>query len=89
MEPIKTTLMQFPCDFPLKVVGKNSESFLDEMIHIIQKYFPLSVKEDFVTNLSKNHQYISITITLHVEDQKTLDALYMELSQHTDTHMVL
>ena len=83
------TLMQFPCDFPLKIIGKNSESFSKEMIHIVTKHFPDVAADLFKVTLSENNNYASISVVIHVHNQATLDALYQELTQHPDTRMVL
>ena len=38
---------------------------------------------------SKNNKYLAVSIILHVTEQSTLDALYVELTQHADINMVL
>jgi uncharacterized protein len=81
--------MQFPCDFPLKIIGKNSGSFSNEMIHIVKKHFHLTSADDCVISVSKNNNYVSISVVIKAHDQATLDALYHELTQHPDTNMVL
>ena len=81
--------MNFPCDFPLKIIGNNSESFTSEMVHIVTKYFPEFATDTCVINKSKDHKYVSITVVVNAQDQATLDALYLELTQHPDTKMVL
>lgn len=85
----KHTLLEFPCDFQIKVIGKNEDQFISEVITITSKYFPMMNQELIRKQVSQNSQYISMTLTVYAQDQKTLDALYTELSQHPNAHMVL
>ena len=82
-------ILQFPCDFPLKIIGKHSASFFEEMTHIVQEYFPNTPFANYTYNLSKNENYAAITVILFVTAQAPLDALYHELTAHHATHMVL
>ncbi len=83
------SLMEFPCDFQIKVIGVNNDTFLLEMIQITRKHFPKTDDQAIRTQPSQQGNYLSLTITLYVEDQMTLDALYIELTAHPDTKMVL
>ncbi|AHE67201.1 HP0495 family protein [Legionella oakridgensis] len=83
------TLMQFPCDFPIKIIGINKETFLSEIITMTKKHFPSLENKAISTQFSQQGNYLSITITVYVQDQITLDALYMDLTQHPDIKMVL
>jgi hypothetical protein len=85
----KESFMTFPCDFPLKIIGKNSPLFVEQVEHIIQKYFSNAEEVQLVSNVSQHGNYIAITATIRVYDQATLDALYQELTQHPDMKMVL
>lgn len=85
----KTTLLTFPSDFPIKIMGKVTASFKDEIITIIHKHYPALGTEQFRTNISKNGNFLAISITVHALDQASLDALYQDLSQHPDIKMVL
>lgn len=85
----KETLLKFPCDFPIKVIGEHSEVFVTEIVQITQKHFPDFEKSNLKQQLSKNHQFISLTITVYALDKETLDALYHDLTAHPDSKMVL
>ena len=85
----KDTLMTFPCDFPLKIIGKNTPSFLTDMKAILRMYYPLTPESAITHQLSTQGNYQSITAILYVLDQANLDALYHDLSRHPDIHMVL
>ncbi len=85
----KESLLKFPCDFPIKVIGPHSEKFITDMLQLTQKHFPEFDKSNLKQQLSKNAQFISLTLTVHALDKKTLDALYQDLSAHPDSKMVL
>ena len=83
------SLMTFPCDFQIKIIGSNTESFVSEILDIAYKHFP-DIEDTSIQNQpSKHGNYLAISITLYVKDQVTLDALYMELTKHPDIKMVL
>lgn len=79
----------FPCDFHLKIIGINREDFVDEIAAIIQAFFPEVRKESFSLKKSKENNYISITVLLHVPSKDSLETLYGELKKHPDIQMVL
>lgn len=83
------SLMTFPCEFQIKIIGNHKENFVAEMKAIIRKHFPETEDSSIRSQASKNNNFLSLTASLYVEDQETLDALYRELTQHPDTKMVL
>jgi putative lipoic acid-binding regulatory protein len=83
------TLMTFPCDFQIKIIGKNSKTFAEEIIGIARKHFPDVADTAIQSQLSQEGNYMAISINLIVKDQLTLDSLYMELTKHPDIKMVL
>lgn len=86
---MQETLMVFPCDFPIKIIGKSGPQFLAGIIAIIRKHYP-DIKDSAITSqLSGQGKYQSITATVHALDQASLDALYKDLTSHPDIHMVL
>lgn len=85
----ETKLLTFPCDFPIKIMGKLTASFKDEMIAILRNHYPELKDDQIKTNTSKNGNFLAISVTVHALDQASLDALYQDLSQHPDIKMVL
>lgn len=89
MNDVKKSLLEFPCEFPLKVIGKNTGDFQTRMVEIVRRHAP-DLRDDAVTNrLSTDGKYISITATFTAESRDQLDALYYELSSHELVAMVL
>lgn len=85
----KKSLIEFPCHFPIKIVGTKTETFFSDINTIINKHFPETLDEMIVVRESQQGNYLSITVTVYVHDQDSLDALYREISSHPEIKMVL
>jgi uncharacterized protein len=82
-------LFEFPCEFPLKIMGKSEEDFKEIVLAIIRRHDP-DLKEDTLTQrASRGGKYTSLTINVTAQSRTQLDALYQELSQHEKVKMVL
>ncbi len=79
---MENTLLEFPCDFPMKIIGNHQVNLLNIVGEIILKYVPNFDLQTLQTKLSRNQQYISITCIIKAESQIQLDNLYTELSAH-------
>jgi hypothetical protein len=82
-------LMNFPCNFPVKVMGANQDDFERLVIEIIQKHASISPDEVVTTRLSRNGKFLSVTVHVNAKDQDQLDAIYRELSAHERVLMML
>lgn len=74
----KDTLMEFPHDFPLKVMGRNTDDFRSIVLGIVQKHMgpPSKIEE----RPSRDGTYVGITCIVPATSKAQLDALYMELT---------
>jgi uncharacterized protein len=75
-------LIEFPCDFPLKVMGKNESKFPETVIFLIQTILPTFSPENIETRSSSSGKYTSLTCTVQVESQAQLDDIYRLISAH-------
>lgn len=74
----QNTMLHFPCAYPLKIMGNNSEAFTAAVQIICEKY----VSPDqihYSRRLSRGDKYLSITATCIVQSKKQLDQIYQEL----------
>lgn len=85
----KETLIDFPCNFPIKIIGNNSALFLEEITQITVTHFPNIAQENMTHQLSKKSNYLAITVTVFVESKERLDAFYQAITQHPEVKMVL
>ena len=74
------TLFEFPCDFPLKVMGKRTDDFRSLVLGIIQKHAGPVAPEKIEERPSKDGNYLSLTCTIHAQSKAQLDAIYRELT---------
>jgi putative lipoic acid-binding regulatory protein len=83
-------LFNFPCEFPIKVIGDNNPKLLSTVIEAINKHLPTPITEENTNSkLSKNKNYLSITATITAESKKQLDAIYLDLNASSLVKMTL
>lgn len=88
-EDKKETQLEFPCEFPIKVMGKTHEEFEIEVIAIISKHVPDLAENALAIRPSKEGTYTAITATITAISQEQLDNIYRELSAHERVIMAL
>lgn len=74
------TLLKFPCDFPLKVMGRNNDDFRSIVIGIVEKHAGNIELNRIEERPSRDGTYLGITITVTATSKAQLDAIYMELT---------
>ncbi len=85
---IPETILEFPCIFPLKVMGHAADDFEDFVVGIVHTHAPLSART-VISRASSGGKYLSVTVTFVAESKAQLDAIYLELSQHKRVLMAL
>jgi putative lipoic acid-binding regulatory protein len=83
------TLIEFPCDFPIKVMGEAHTDFSSEIVKTIQQKLPSFNASHVEMRGSSGGKYISLTCTVHVTSKPQLDDIYRALSAHPMTKFVL
>ncbi|MFN8770103.1 MAG: YbeD family protein [Neisseriaceae bacterium] len=79
----KESLMQFPCLFPIKVMGINQSALISEVVAIISSYCrDFKPDVDITIKPSRKGNYISITATIVAQSQEQLDNIYIALNKH-------
>jgi putative lipoic acid-binding regulatory protein len=84
----KVPLVEFPCEFVIKVMGKSTESFEETMTEIVATVFPLPLPK-CAKRPSKDGNYIALSFTVLAKSQEPLDAVYETLSKHPEVLMAL
>ena len=75
-------LIDFPCEFPMKVMGEMQDSFTETIIGLVQTIVPSFNATHIDMRASSGGKYISLTCTVHVVSQVQLDDIYRLLSAH-------
>jgi putative lipoic acid-binding regulatory protein len=85
----ETSLLEFPCDFPIKVMGHDREGFYEVARSIVEQHAGAVDDAAIRTAASRNGRFVSMTITIRASSQKQLDDIYMDLSAHKDVLVAL
>jgi hypothetical protein len=83
------TLFNFPCEFPIKVIGVSGKDFNPLVVEIVRRHCHDLRENAVTTRTSSGGKYVSITVTLTAHSRTQLDNLYLELSSHERVMMVL
>ncbi len=80
------TLLEFPCKFPVKAMGRNEDGFEALVTKIILTHAEMFAAEAVTTQLSSTGKYLSVTVTIEAISKAQLDRIYQDL---TDCEQVL
>jgi uncharacterized protein len=83
------TLVEFPCDFFIKVMGETSDDFANTMVKVIQVYAPKFDASKVDMRASSGGKFISLTCSVYVTTKTQLDSIYRALSEHPQVKYVL
>jgi len=81
-------LLEFPCSFPVKVIGRDEGEFRQVAAAIVQRHFAVSAS-NIAEQPSRNGRFVSLTFTVNAVDRVGLDALYEELSANAQVLVAL
>ncbi len=83
------TLLEFPCDFPIKVMGRAEPGFEAIVVELVSRHVPDLMETAINSRASSGGKWVSITITLRAESKAQLDAIYRDLTAHEKVIMAL
>lgn len=83
------SLIEYPCEFPIKVLGRTQAGFAQTVLAIVRSHAPDFDGSTLEMKTSKQGRYLSVTCTIHATSREQLDALYRELCEHPMVVMVL
>jgi hypothetical protein len=83
------TLLEFPCDFPIKAMGRGGEAFPGIVITIVRRHAPDLDESRVRIRASRKGRYQSVTVTIRAESKNQLDNIYQELSDHDQVMIAL
>lgn len=77
-----TPLVEYPIDFPLKVIGADEPDFESFVIEIVQRHVPELLVENITSRVSAGNKYRSVNCFFIAQSRAQVDALYEELGSH-------
>ena len=80
--PAQDTLLEFPCAFPLKIMGLASDGLAQVVLEVVLRHAPDFDGSTMGMRASSGGKYLSLTCTITATSKRQLDALYTELSSH-------
>lgn len=85
----RDSLFEFPCDFPLKILGKRRDDFSQAILEVVLRHAPDFDGATMEMRASAKGNYLSLTCTIRATSRPQLDELYRELTAHPLVSMVL
>jgi putative lipoic acid-binding regulatory protein len=87
--PPEQSLIEYPCRFPIKVLGIHSEAFVSAMVVIAKNFEPDFEPSSVERRPSKAGNYIGLTLSIYVINREQLDEIYRTLTSHPQVKYVL
>jgi len=76
----RESLIEFPCRFPIKIMGRDQSEFEAHVLQIISVHVEDITADDVSIRASKNGNFLSVTVTVNARDQEHLDRIYRTLT---------
>ena len=87
--PARESLIEYPCDFPIKVMGERVDGFVHAITHIAKQFEPGYDASTVELRESSSGKYLGVTITVRATSRDQLDELYRTLTSHPMVKVVL
>jgi len=85
----RESLIEYPCRFPIKVMGANVEGLVHAIAQVARAHDPAFDEETLELRESKGGRYLGVTITITATSREQLDGLYRALTGHPMVKVVL
>jgi putative lipoic acid-binding regulatory protein len=83
------SLITYPCDFPIKIMGVTQDGFAQTMVDVVLLHDPEFDADRMEMRPSSKGNYLSLTVTVRATSREQLDNLYRALSSHPMVKVVL
>lgn len=89
MSEARQNLIEFPTDFPLKIMGAQHPEFAATILDVVRQHAPGTEAKHLAVRDSSKGNYLSCTVTVRAESQAQLDIIYRALTAHPMVKVVL
>ena len=89
MTTAKESLIEYPSQFPIKVMGVKSDGLVHAISLIARQFDPGFDASTIELRESKGGKYLGVTVTVTATSREQLDELYRTLSTHPMVKVVL
>lgn len=83
------SLIQYPCAFPIKVMGAHVAGFEEAVIEVARRFDAAFDAASLERRPSREGRYLGLTLTITATSRAQLDDLYRALSSHPMVKVVL
>jgi hypothetical protein len=87
--PPEQSLIEYPSQFPIKVMGAHVEGFVEAIVHVARQFDPGFDASTIEHRPSKGGNYLGLTITITATSREQLDEIYRTLTTHPMVKVVL
>lgn len=81
--------IEFPCRYPIKVMGVAGDAFRSATIDIFEKHAGKIAETDITIRASNGGNYEALTITITAQGIEHLQAIFADLKEHPLVRLVL
>jgi len=81
--------IEFPCQYPIKVLGDGSPELLEHTLRVVDKHAPGYQASDISSRASSKGKWQSITVIITATGKPQLDAIFADLKTSPKVKMVL
>ncbi len=85
----RDSLIEYPSDFPIKIMGVMRDDFAQTIVDVVTRHDPTFHAGRMEMRPSSKGTYLSLTATVRATSREQLDNLYRELSSHPMVKVVL
>jgi len=79
MTETEESALKFPCEFPIKAMGKADCELDNIVVAIVRRHAPDLTEGAIYSRASKNGNYLSVTVVIKATSREQLDAIYQDL----------
>ena len=87
--PPEQSLIEYPSQFPIKVMGAHVDGFVEAIAHVARQFDPGFDASTIERRPSKGGNYLGLTITITATSREQLDEIYRTLTTHPMVKVVL
>lgn len=80
--PPEQSLIEYPCAFPIKVMGAHHETFIEAVVSVVIAHDPAFDASTIQRRPSSSGNYLGLTVTVTATSREQLDNIYRGLSGH-------
>lgn len=76
----RESVIEFPCRFPIKVMGRDESEFEPHVLQIVSQHVDDIAPEDVSVRSSSKGKFLAVTVTIDAQSQEQLDRIYRNLT---------